>query len=184
MDRDSFKKLLLDSTNAALAFARKFVFNLVADNVGYVVEFNDNVNVAMKCPTLEAAVDRLWHDGRIPVWIDINVHDVERRITTVWLLASERHVTEFSDTFYACRGTGPFCVKSPVIPPPVSWLPIGTTHRFFLGNSWLCWQLNCLIFRWWAFWGGCDAATMRFYRENRWKKPKARKVEYVGLETT
>jgi hypothetical protein len=55
MDRDCFKKLLLDSTNAALAFARKFVFNRVDDNVGYVVEFNDNVNVAMKCPTLESA---------------------------------------------------------------------------------------------------------------------------------
>ena len=180
MDRDYFKELLQNATNEALAFARKLVFNRIADTVSYVVEFNDKYNCAIKCPTIELVVDRLWQDGRIPIWIDISVHDVEHRITTVWLLASERQVTEYSSTYYANRGTGPFGVKSPDIPLPIGLLPKGTVHRFFIGNSWLCWQLNCLIFRWWAFWSGCDAFNMKYYRENRWKKPKGRSVKYVN----
>ena len=179
MDRECFKELLLKAKSEALAFARKLVFNRISDNVRYVVEFNDQYNVATKCPTIESVVNMLWHDGQMPIWIDIYVYDVKCRVTTVWLLASERTVTEYSDTYYADRGTGPFGVKSPHIPPPIGLLPTGTTYRFFLGNSWLQWQLNCLLFRWWALWRGCDAFHMKQYKENRWKRPKARKVKYV-----
>ena len=179
MERDCFKRLLLKATCEALAFARQHVFNRVADDVRYAVEINDKCNVAIMCPSAESAVSILWHEGRIPIWIDVYVHDVKHHVTTVWLLASERNVLKYSDTYYADRGTGPFGVKSPHIPSPMGLLPKGTTHRFFLGNSWFQWQLNCLLFRWWALWMGCDAFHMKLYKENRWKRPKIREVRYV-----
>ena len=182
MDRIYFKDLLLKATGEAVSFARKLLFNRVFDDVNYIVAFNDVHSVAVNCPNAESVVNLLWHDGHVPIWIDIYVYEVKHHVTTVGLHVSEHHVTEYADTYYADRGSGPFGVKSPVIPPPISWLTDGQAHRFFIGYTWFQWQLNCLIFRWWVFWKGSNAFNMRFYKENRWKRPKRLEVRYVRYE--
>ena len=69
-------------------------------------------------PIVESnVIDRLWIDGAVPVWIDINVYRTDSQFTYFDLLACNRFSEDCSDYYYEDRGMGPFGVKSPVLPP-------------------------------------------------------------------
>ncbi|BDS07387.1 hypothetical protein NT6N_24270 [Oceaniferula spumae] len=63
------------------------------------------------------AIDMLWIDGGIPVWIDINVYRTDSEFTYFDLLACNRFSADHSDYYYEDRGMGPFGIKSPIFPP-------------------------------------------------------------------
>lgn len=164
MDRDCFKALLRKATGEALEFARRFVFNRIADNVRYDIAFRDECEEAMRYMGVDAVVDVLWQDKRIPRWIDVKVKGIEHGTTIISLRVSDEYVACYDETLYAECGTGPFGVKGPIIPWPMGVVFEKRHHRFFLGDGWTQKSLNRILFLWWAIWDRCDKLKLVFPR--------------------
>lgn len=58
----------------------------------------------------------LWRQGKIPVWIDINIIKVTDKITTLQLLCAGRYTANDKKLYYHQRRQGPFGIKSPDLP--------------------------------------------------------------------
>jgi hypothetical protein len=64
----------------------------------------------------EEVVEILYRKNKIPVWIDINVLKSSSTSTTFRLLCSGRYTDSEEELYYHTKGTGPFGIKSPVLP--------------------------------------------------------------------
>ena len=103
----------------ALKFAEKHVKTELKTNFKYNVIFADeNANPKMKLDlTDQQVVDVLYINEKIPIWIDINVLKSSRKETTFNLLSSKDYSNNKDEYYYNHNGSGPFGVKSPILPP-------------------------------------------------------------------
>lgn len=64
----------------------------------------------------EKIMKLLFRNGKVPVWIDINVKRVQNNYTIMNLYCSERFSDDPKEYYYEKGGTGPFGIKSPLLP--------------------------------------------------------------------
>lgn len=134
MDKPSFSALLDEVTLIDRDFALRFVSNPLPESFRYFVRLNQSLDHHLVAGELvfpeddalydkllgpmnaAAAVDLLWREGLIPEWIDISVVQVDLDHTYMELRCCGRYTADESLLYYARRNTGPFGIKSPILP--------------------------------------------------------------------
>lgn len=131
MTRDYFLQLLRDSSQYSYDFAKRYVTNKLPNDFKYSV----NLNSSFDDPTLtqfdmhpedngkrielideKEVVDLLCRKHKVPVWIDISVECVHKNKTIFSLDCAGRYSDDEHEFYYNKRGTGPFGIKSPLLP--------------------------------------------------------------------
>ncbi len=131
MTKSDFQKYLVKSSMYAFEFAKKYVNDELFNNFKYDLILNasmdencdakfdlypeDNGVVKLNL-TENEVVDFLCRKEKVPVWIDINVLKSEENTTIFSLLCSGRYTDIDEELYYYKRGTGPFGIKSPILP--------------------------------------------------------------------
>jgi hypothetical protein len=122
MERPRFVRHLEQATAAAVLLARRYVTNQLPVEVRYLVR-SDVCDAA-------GAVERLWQNGEVPVWIDISVDGADDRFTYLRLGHTSRTSGRNEALRYQAEGYPPFQCLSPVLPP--GWKDLDRTGRFDL----------------------------------------------------
>lgn len=132
MTKIEFKFHLEGASIQAYRFGMKYLSNHLPIQFKYNVELNgssDNPNldqfeiypedngIVKKGLSNDQIVDLLYRKGKIPVWIDINICKSNNQETTFNLLCAGRYTNIKSEYYYNHNGSGPFGVKSPILPP-------------------------------------------------------------------
>lgn len=131
MTKSEFQNYLFKSSFLAFEFAKKYVNDELFTNFKYDLILNaskdddcsdkfdlypeDNDIIKLNLSENEV-IDILYRKDKIPVWIDINVSKSNKKSTTFRLLCSGRYTNEEEELYYYKKGTGPFGIKSPVLP--------------------------------------------------------------------
>lgn len=132
MTKNEFQFHLAGASIQAYRFAMKFVNNKLPIEFRFVLELNvssdekahdkfdiypnDNGKISSEISETEV-VELLYRKGKIPVWIDINVYKADNKSTTFKLLCAGRYTNIKKDYYYNHNGSGPFGIKSPILPP-------------------------------------------------------------------
>ena len=132
MTKQEFLFHLKGASLVALKFAENYVKNKLTTDFKYNVILNvstDDPNLTqfdiypeedgkMKLDLIDKeVVELLYRQGKVPVWIDINVLKSSRKSTTFNLLCAGRYSDNKKEFYYNDNGSGPFGVKSPTFPP-------------------------------------------------------------------
>lgn len=102
--KKTFRQHLQTATEIVLEFTRKHCFNDLPGEYGYVITPHartadpaDEHLTATEIAVLgewnrheEQAVELLWHEGKVPVWIDTTVREVTTEVTILELFCSRR----------------------------------------------------------------------------------------------
>lgn len=132
MKKADFHFLLLGASYSAFKFAE----TMVTDRLTTEFRYNVVLNVSRDDPNMEKfdvypedadkryemiiaseVVDLLCRRSKVPVWIDISVESVAENITVLRLLCAGRYSADAESFYYNRNGSGPFGIKSPVLPP-------------------------------------------------------------------
>jgi hypothetical protein len=149
MDRRTFESRLTESTNLAVEFARDFVFNLLPSHYRYLLfpnqsyDGNPLVEDEIIFPeeslpqdkylgplTGDEVVSYLWRNGKVPEWVDVNVHSVDENYTYLRLLCCGRFTATDTLLYHQHEGRPPFHMRSPYLPP--GWGSIEQSSKFDL----------------------------------------------------
>ncbi|MFC0428624.1 hypothetical protein [Chryseobacterium scophthalmum] len=131
MTKDEFLKLLRKSSKSSYDFAKIYVTNKLPTGFKYSAD----LNISFDDPTLtefdiypedngkminlideNEVVELLCRKGKVPVWIDISVESVYKNKTIFRLDCAGRYSDEEKEFYYNKQGTGPFGIKSPLLP--------------------------------------------------------------------
>lgn len=131
MTKSDFQKYLVKSSLYAFEFAKKYVNDELFTNFKYDLILNasmddncdakfdlypeDNGVIKLNL-TKNEVVDFLCRKEKVPVWIDINVLKTSQKATIFNLLCSGRYSNIEEELYYYKKGTGPFGIKSPLLP--------------------------------------------------------------------
>lgn len=132
MKKPDFHFLLLGASYAAFKFAE----GMVRDTLTTEFRYNVFLNISNDSPELNQfdvypedagkrhdmitageVAELLWRKEKLPVWIDISVESVVGDITVLRLLCAGRYSSDPEAYYYKAGGSGPFGIKSPVLPP-------------------------------------------------------------------
>lgn len=131
MTKDDFLKLLKLSSTMSYDFAKKYVFNQLPNDFKYSVILNascDDPSLTQfdiypndndkKVELIDEneVVKLLCRKEKVPVWIDISVECVYKKTTIFNLLCAGRYSDNYEEYYYKNDGTGPFGIKSPILP--------------------------------------------------------------------
>lgn len=131
MTKQEFLFHLKGASLVALKFAENYIKNKLTTDFTYNVILNassDDPNLTqfdiyqeddgkIKLDlTDNEVVELLYRNGKVPVWIDINVLKSNRKITNFNLLCSGRYSDDKKEFYYNDNGSGPFGIKSPKLP--------------------------------------------------------------------
>jgi hypothetical protein len=148
MNPDDFKRLLDESTQKCVEFARRYVVDDLEGQIIYQLLPNKSCDWnpqgdevvfpedSLSCQddfhlmTADEVVHFLWRDSRVPVWIDISVVACSEGQIVIELLCAGRYSGEWDRYYYTDRGTGPFGVKSPAFAPRYDFELSGRFHVF------------------------------------------------------
>ncbi|HEV2799606.1 MAG TPA: hypothetical protein VGW12_03870 [Pyrinomonadaceae bacterium] len=78
--------------------------------------------------TAEEVVNYLWREGKVPEWIDINVHSSDKSYTYLRLLCCGRYTAADQLLYHQQEGSPPFHKGSPYIPP--GWESVEKNGKF------------------------------------------------------
>ncbi len=132
MKQEVFKERLLEATKRAVSFARDSVIDTVPDEVRYdllLVPDDRPTRVAPELEdlwkrsaggflpgfTMEQVVAEVWHQERVPEWIDFGVNSVESGVTFVEVRFS-RTLSDDDGLWHESSGIPPFKIVGPPIP--------------------------------------------------------------------
>ena len=131
MTKSEFQKYLVKSSLYAFEFAKKYVndelftdfkYNLILnmskddycdDKFDLYPEDNGVIKLSL---SKNEVIEVLCRKEKVPVWIDINVLKTSQKATIFNLLCSGRYTNIEEELYYYKRGTGPFGIKSPILP--------------------------------------------------------------------
>ena len=131
MEKDDFRVYLIAASYWSIQFAKELVKDTLPYEFTYDVELNqsiddgageefvcypDDESKVLLQQSVEEVVTLLVRDGRVPVWIDINVKSVTKKLTTLRLLCAGRFTNQKEQMYYSKREQGPFGIKSPILP--------------------------------------------------------------------
>jgi len=124
------------AADSAVDFARKYVLNELPNQRKFLVHPNQSFDGNPLCEdeetypgetqsedepiiftTVEAAVDYLWRNKKVPEWIDISVGGEDGEHTFLQLLCCGRFTATDELLYHRDGGVAPFSIKSPVLPP-------------------------------------------------------------------
>lgn len=134
MNQIEFLELLHKSTILAIDFAKEHVINELPDSYLYSINISETydglredeetfIEEAMpnhkftKPLKAEEVVKKLLKNSKVPVWIDINVFKTDKHFTYFRLECCNRYSAKDNMYYYRKNGTGPFGIKSPILPP-------------------------------------------------------------------
>ncbi|MDX2360859.1 MAG: hypothetical protein QNK23_08640 [Crocinitomicaceae bacterium] len=131
MTKPEFLLRLQEAGNRALKFAESYVLTELKPSFKYDVELlplshgsdtsqpqnNPQDKVRMELGlTDKEVVDLLYREGKIPIWININVLKSGTTETTLSLTCTGLYSDDESKYYYNEKHGGPFGIKSPVLP--------------------------------------------------------------------
>jgi hypothetical protein len=131
MTKSEFHIYLKKSSLQAFNFAEKYVKDKLIDDFKYnlILNASNDTDCNQKFDTYpedngiikldlseKAVLDILYRKNKVPVWIDINVLKSSKKSTTFNLLCAGRYTNLDEELYYYERGTGPFGIKSPILP--------------------------------------------------------------------
>lgn len=132
MRREDFHNQLTAASFDALRFGQEYVSNRLSLKLTYVAVLNQSYDENRKedevvypeddgkivpCATEREVVDLLYRKCRCPQWIDISVAGADKTATLLRLLCCGRYHHDETRLYYYQRGTQPFGIKSPDLPP-------------------------------------------------------------------
>ena len=131
MTKEEFLILINGASFVSFKFAEQYLTNKLVPEFRYDVFLNsshddpsltqfeiypeDNGKVERGLTDNEI-LDLLYRNGKVPVWIDISVYKSDRKTTTFRLLCAGRYSDNKKEYYYQAGGTGPFGIKSPILP--------------------------------------------------------------------
>lgn len=131
MTKIEFQFHLVGASILAYRFARNYLVNSLSINFKYNVVLNgsyddpaleqfdiypdDNGIIKNGLSEIEV-VDLLFRNNKVPVWIDINVYESNKEETIFNLLCAGRYSNNKDEFYYNHNGSGPFGIKSPILP--------------------------------------------------------------------
>lgn len=135
MTTSKFREHLDNSLIVLLEMTRQYCYNDLFENCKFVLqpsgtdfhngltdfEKENLVNLNRfgdKVLSAEQVVDVLCHDNKVPLWIDITVHESTKKLTIVHLFCSRR-LRDDNELFYHAVKYPPFHV---LVPIPPDWL--------------------------------------------------------------
>ena len=132
MRKVDFHFLLLGASYASFKFAE----GMVSDELSTEFRYNVDLSMSHDSPdltgfvvypedagkrytmlTAKEVVDVLCRDEKVPVWVDVSVESVTQGFTVFRLLCAGRFSGNPDTYYYSQGGSGPFGIKSPVLPP-------------------------------------------------------------------
>ncbi|HEY5927361.1 MAG TPA: hypothetical protein VIV11_37010 [Kofleriaceae bacterium] len=140
MTREEFARRLHEAALRSIAFARELIVNQVPDEYRFdiVIKPHGPEHVGpivdphlmdlwkrggeARELTVDQAVAELWHDGRVPEWIDISLDAIELPRDDPWRVVSfvqlrcSRDLVDDKGLWYANEGVPPFHFHSPALP--------------------------------------------------------------------
>ena len=132
MTEADFRVLLIASSFMAVRFGQRYVTQTLPFDFRYDVHLNqscddhatpddvvypDDNDRVVYCGSESDVVALLSRDGRCPQWIDISASRVGDTFTEMRLICCGRFTNDRDKLYYTDGGTGPFGLKSPVLPP-------------------------------------------------------------------
>jgi hypothetical protein len=131
MNKREFLSLLGHASNAALDFAKVYVL----DELPLDYKYNVSLSLSTDDPRLTQfdiypedrgkvaglledteVVELLCRKEKVPVWIDISVHSLDKGCTVIQLLCAGRYSADVATFYYPDNGMPPFGIKSPAFP--------------------------------------------------------------------
>ncbi len=106
------------TNNLPIKFKYNVVLNGSSDDPG-LKQFDvypDDNGIIKNSLTEAEVVDLLFRKDKVPVWIDINVCESNKEETIFNLLCAGRYSNNKDEFYYNHNGSGPFGVKSPILP--------------------------------------------------------------------
>ncbi|MEM6333392.1 MAG: hypothetical protein AAF823_08660 [Planctomycetota bacterium] len=131
MQPAEFTDLLDRASTCAVDFAQGMAIDRLPESLRYRVLLNqscddnatdrevvypDDDDVVLDNLDAEDVVKSLCREGRCPVWINIRVEASAIDYTLLVLDCCGRFTDDASKMYYSHQGTGPFGIKSPVLP--------------------------------------------------------------------
>ncbi|HRK82191.1 MAG TPA: hypothetical protein PLZ12_12185 [Saprospiraceae bacterium] len=131
MTNEAFFELLITASQLAYDFAKDFVTDELPANFKYSVSlsqsfddrsstlfdfFPDDDDKSLEFIDAAEAVEVLFRNNKVPVWIDISVESTFNQHTVFRLLCAGRYSSDEQALYYANNGTGSFGIKSPALP--------------------------------------------------------------------
>ena len=132
MTEADFRVLLIASSFMAVRFRQRYVTQTLPFDFRYNVHLNqscddhatpddvlfpDDNDRVVYCDSESDVVTLLSRDGRCPQWIDISASRIGDTFTEMRLICCGRFTNDRDKLYYTDGGTGPFGLKSPVLPP-------------------------------------------------------------------
>jgi hypothetical protein len=126
MDASKFRQHLDNSLKLLLDIATQNCYNNVAENFKFIIEpsgreFHDALNdfekknliilnrYADKLLTIDQVVELLYHDNKVPLWINTTIYESKKELTVIHLLCSRR-LRHDNELFYGAVKYPPFNV--------------------------------------------------------------------------
>lgn len=130
MTKEEFNNLLNSSSHQCVEFTQKFLIDKLSSEFRFDVylnmSFDENSHSFHRFHEDDNRIEinlnqnqvckLLLRKGKIPVWIDISVYKTNSKSTTFKLICSGRYTDIHTELYYHQRDTGPFAIKSPVLP--------------------------------------------------------------------
>ncbi|RYE23052.1 MAG: hypothetical protein EOP51_11670 [Sphingobacteriales bacterium] len=131
MQEEVFRLLLSKATAEAKAFASRYIKNQLRENNAYRIQLNiseddpaltqfelypEDKGTVIEWVDSDTVLSTLLRKGKVPVWIDIAVLEIDRNTTLLSLMCAGRYSGEESQFYYRDSERAPFGVKSPNLP--------------------------------------------------------------------
>ncbi|WP_299102298.1 hypothetical protein [uncultured Winogradskyella sp.] len=160
MEQSEFKYRLTESTKELIEFTQTLVVNSISTNVEYLIEPNsrevsthlneqeldklNEINLLEGKPQFhKQVVDSLYDFGRVPLWVNAEIHYSTKRKTIIKLTCSRRFRNE-NDLNKIVNKFPPFSIKIPL--PP--WYIKGERFNINWKHQKLKRKWHALIWRW------------------------------------
>lgn len=134
ISRKGFEENLGKAAHQARDFTREMVTNDLPDEMIFLVRLGcsydgnplrdgeytypeDYSERERLCSNLSQIVDLLWRDGRVPEWINVEVHDADKNHTHIELTCCGRFSSDKKRMYHLQEGKAPFHVLGPSLPP-------------------------------------------------------------------
>lgn len=135
MDKSTFKQRLENSLELLLDITSQYCYNEFSHNYKFLVEpsgrdFHDGLNdyekknllilnrLQDRLLTAEQVIDLLYHDNKVPLWINTTVYESKKNLTVFHLFCSRR-LRHNDDLFHQAVKYPPFNVFVPLPPDPL-----------------------------------------------------------------
>ena len=126
MDASKFRQHLDNSLKLLLDIARQYCYNDFSETFKFIIQpsgtdFHDGLNdfekrkltilnrYADKILTFDQVIDLLYHDNKVPLWINTTVYESKKGLTVIHLLCSRR-LRHDNELFYGAVKYPPFNV--------------------------------------------------------------------------